>query len=74
VTGKPKLSWLQFSKPDEPEAMRKDGLEDEFEDVGDENGYSSYKADVTGDTVSFALDFEKLAAGGSATDGDQSKR
>jgi hypothetical protein len=46
-------------------------LEDQAEDVGDEDDYAGCQADVTGDAVSLAFDFEELAGGGSAADGDQ---
>jgi hypothetical protein len=49
-------------------------LEDEAEDVGDEDHYAGCQADVTGNAVSLALDFEELAACGSAADGDQGER
>ena len=45
-----------------------------MEDVGDEDSYAGYKADMTGDTVSGAFDFKELATGGSAAYGDQGKR
>jgi hypothetical protein len=54
--------------------FRAGSLEDEPEYVGDEDGYASYQANMTGDTVSFAFYFEELAACGSAADGDQGKR
>jgi hypothetical protein len=50
-----------------------DGLEDQAKDVGDEDGYACCQAEVPGDTVSFALYFEELAAGRASAYGDQSK-
>jgi hypothetical protein len=48
-------------------------LEDQVEDVCDEDYYACQQADMAGDTVSLALDFEELAAGCSPAYGDEGK-